>query len=590
MYTNLRQFIEDLRKDGELAVVKTPVDPKLELPEIHRRVIAEGGPALLFEHIIGSPYPVVTNLFGTSGRLERALGKRPEQTIQTLVEALPELLPPRLSTLWSLKDTLIPLVSRLGQTIVPSGRAPVLEIVDDAFDLTKLPATTSWPEDGGPFFTLPLVYTEHPIEKSGNLGMYRMQIFDDRTTGMHWQIHKGGGFHYHEAEKRGEALPATVFLGGPPVLIVSAIAPLPEAVPELLFASFLLGQKLPMTRPEGVPHALIAEAEFAFVGSVPPQERRPEGPFGDHYGYYSLVHDFPVFHLKRVYHRRDAIFPATVVGKPIQEDYWIGEYLQRLLSPFYPLIMPGVKSLWTYGETGFHALAGAVVRESYSREALAHGLRILGEGQLTLTKFLMLTDQMIDLSDVKALLTAILERFDPRYDLVILPDTSMDTLDYTGRRFNHGSKAIMLGTGPVRRTLPGEYTSGALSGIDRIAVFSPGVLVISGLSYEAAEDLPHTLLKRHRADLEPWPLIFLVDQAEETARTQASFLWTVFMRFDPAHDLFGEKSVHHNKLSWEGPLIIDARMKPFYPKEVEPDEATVRRVNEKWHTYFASLA
>lgn len=590
MYTNLRQFIDDLRKDGDLAVIKVPVDAKLELPEIHRRVIAEGGPALLFENIIGSPFPVVTNLFGTPRRLERALGKRPEETVQTLVRALPELLPPRLSTLWSLKDTLLPLVTRLGLTTVPSRQAPVLEIENDTFDLTRLPATTSWPEDGGPFLTLPLVYTEHPEDKRGNLGMYRMQIYDAQTTGMHWQIHKGGGFHYHAAEKRGERLPVTVFLGGPPVLTISAIAPVPEAVPELLLASFLLGQKLAMTRPPHTPHALIAEAEFALVGSVPPHERRAEGPFGDHYGYYSLVHDFPVFYLERVFHRRDAIFPATVVGKPIQEDYWIGEYLQRLLSPLFPLVMPGVKQLWTYAETGFHALAGAVVRESYSREALAHGLRILGEGQLTLTKFLMLTDQMVELCDFKALLTAVLERFDPKRDLVILPDTSMDTLDYTGRLFNHGSKAIMLGTGPARRSLPSAYTGGALSGIEQIAVFSPGVLVIAGQSYETAEDLPQMLINHHRADLESWPLVVLVDEAEDVVRSQSSFLWHVFMRFDPAHDLYAQTSVHHNTLSWEGPLIIDARMKPFYPKVVAPDETTVRRVNEKWHTYFDSLA
>ena len=590
MYTNLRQFIDDLRKDGDLAVIKVPVDAKLELPEIHRRVIAEGGPALLFENIIGSPFPVVTNLFGTPRRLERALGKRPEETVQTLVRALPELLPPRLSTLWSLKDTLLPLVTRLGLTTVPSRQAPVLEIENDTFDLTRLPATTSWPEDGGPFLTLPLVYTEHPEDKRGNLGMYRMQIYDAQTTGMHWQIHKGGGFHYHAAEKRGERLPVTVFLGGPPVLTISAIAPVPEAVPELLLASFLLGQKLAMTRPPHTPHALIAEAEFALVGSVPPHERRAEGPFGDHYGYYSLVHDFPVFYLERVFHRRDAIFPATVVGKPIQEDYWIGEYLQRLLSPLFPLVMPGVKQLWTYAETGFHALAGAVVRESYSREALAHGLRILGEGQLTLTKFLMLTDQMVELCDFKALLTAVLERFDPKRDLVILPDTSMDTLDYTGRRFNHGSKAIMIGTGPARRALPSAYTGGDLRGIKQIAVFSPGVLVIAGQSYETAEDLPQMLINRHRTDLDAWPLVVLVDEAEDVVRSQSSFLWHVFMRFDPAHDLYAQTSVHHNRLAWEGPLIIDARMKPFYPKVVAPDETTVRRVNEKWHTYFDSLA
>ena len=257
------------------------------------------------------------------------------------------------------------------------------QVSDQPARLDELPVLTTWQEDGGPFITLPLVYTENPVTKKHNLGIYRMQVYDAQTTGLHWQIQKGGGFHYTEAERLGQSLPVTVFLGGPPALILAAIAPLPEDVPELVLASLLAGEKLKMTKnPLGGAHRLAAEAEFALVGKARPGKRRPEGPFGDHYGYYSLQHDYPVFEVDAVFHRRDAIYPATVVGKPRQEDFFIGDYLQQLLSPLFPLVMPGVRDLWTYGETGFHSLVrgrragtlrsrGAGFRLSHSRRRSA---------------------------------------------------------------------------------------------------------------------------------------------------------------------------------------------------------------------------
>ncbi len=284
---------------------------------------------------------------------------------------------------------------KLGTSSVKHG--PVLEVVEQPSDLNRLPILTTWQQDGGPFITLPLVYTEHPKDKRHNLGMYRLQRHDAGTTGMHWQIGKGGGFHYAVAEQLDEALPVSVFLGGPPALILAAITPLPENVGELMVASLLAGERIPMVRQPLSPHPMPAEAEFVLQGHVPPRERRPEGPFGDHYGYYSLRHDYPVFHVDRILHRRDAIYPATVVGKPRQEDFFIGDYLQELLSPLFPMVMPGVRDLWSYGETGFHSLAAAVVKERYGREAMASAFRILGEGQLSLTKFLIATDTAVDL-------------------------------------------------------------------------------------------------------------------------------------------------------------------------------------------------
>ncbi|MGI8996900.1 MAG: UbiD family decarboxylase, partial [Pyrinomonadaceae bacterium] len=373
MHRNLRSFLDLLARENNLVRVEAEVDPYLELAEVHRRVIEQGGPALLFERVQGSRYPVVTNLFGTERRINLAFGPRPEALVKEVVHVAESLLPPQPGALWRHRALALEAL-KLGTKKTRS--APVRDVIDRPARLEELPVLTTWQEDGGPFFTLPLVYTEHPETRKHNLGMYRLQRFDAQTTGLHWQIHKGGGFHYHAAEKLNQPLPATVFLGGPPALILSAIAPLPEDVPELVLASLLAGEKIrTCDNPITGGQRLIAEAEFALVGSVPPHDRRPEGPFGDHYGYYSLQHDYPVLHVEAVCHRRDAIYPATVVGQPRQEDFFIGDYLQQLLSPLFPLVMPSVRDLWSFGETGFHSLAAAVVRERYAREALVSGFR-----------------------------------------------------------------------------------------------------------------------------------------------------------------------------------------------------------------------
>lgn len=583
MLQDLRSFLDLLRKENQLAEIDVPVSPYLEIAEIHRRVIEEEGPALLFTNVEGSPFPVVTNLFGTTRRMEMAFGPRPEQLMKEIVGLMDHLLPPTPKALWNQRSVIMELL-RVGTKEVSRDSAPVLQVLETDDPLANLPALTCWQEDGGPFITLPLVYTEHPETGKHNLGMYRMQIFDGRTTGMHWQIHKGGGFHYHEAEKAGQPLPVTVFLGGPPALIAAAVAPMPENFPELMLASLILGGKLRMVQdPHGV-HRLVADAEFAIHGSVPPHVRRPEGPFGDHYGYYSLVHDFPVFQVKHVWHRRDAIYPATVVGKPRQEDYYIGEFLQRLLSPAYSLVMPGVKRLWTYAETGLHPLAAAIVRESYSREALGTAFSILGQGQLSLTKFLIVTDQAVELEKFDQLLETILKRFQPQTDLFILNHTSHDTLDYTGRKLNHGSKAILIGTGDPVRQLPGEYTGGPIPDIDDVRVYCKGCLVVSGPSYEENPDLAARLAE-DKERLEDWPLVVLVDDAS-VAQGQTSFLWTVFTRFNPATDIFARLELVCHHPNYQLPIVIDARMKPGYPDELFPREDIVARVDRRWNEYF----
>ncbi|HEY7515280.1 MAG TPA: UbiD family decarboxylase, partial [Vicinamibacteria bacterium] len=487
LFPDLRSFLDQLRRDRDLVVVEAEVDARLEAAEIHRRVIAAGGPALLFTRVKGADFPLATNLFGTARRAELAFGRRPMRLVKRLVELAETLLPPTPAKLWGARDVLGQAL-RIG--LRRGGAGPVTEVTTSDVRLDRLPILTCWPEDGGPFVTLPLVYTEHP-DRGGsaaparsNLGMYRLHVHDARTTGMHWQIGKGGGFHYAAAEARGEALPAAVFLGGPPALILAAIAPLPENVPELMLASLLQGERLALSSGPG-PLPLVAKAEFALVGSVPPVERRPEGPFGDHYGYYSLRHDYPVFRVEHLCRRRDAIYPATVVGKPRQEDFYIGDLLQQLLSPLFPLVMPAIEALWSYGETGYHSLAAAVVKQRYPREAMASAFRILGEGQLSLTKFLLLTDQRVDLHDFRATLEHVLARTRPETDLYVFSNLSMDTLDYTGPVVNEGSKGVWLGVGDPVRDLPRAFRpkTPVPAEVTDVRVFCGGCLVLGGPPY-----------------------------------------------------------------------------------------------------------
>lgn len=572
---NLREFLHVLQLEGELAIIDAEVDPTLELAEIHRRVVEAHGPALLFRNVKASPFPVATNLFGSEKRIELAFPDRPERIIQELIHLATREMPPKLQTLWSKRDALKRLLKMGTKT---GSYAPVLEAETDTLDL--LPILKCWPDDGGHFITLPLVYTESTENGTPNLGMYRIQRFDKKTTGLHFQIGKGGGFHYHQAEAHGKNLPVTIFLGGPPALIFSAIAPLPENVSELLFASFLQGAKIKTT--PHMPHPLIAEAEFAIIGHAKPHERRLEGPFGDHYGYYGLAHDYPVFHLDKIYHRKDAIYPATVVGRPIQEDLFIGNYLQKLLSPLIPTVMPHVKELWSYSETGFHSLASAIVKERYEKEALMSAFRIFGEGQLSLTKFLILTDQQVNLSNIKEVLECALERFRPESDFYIFSHTSNDTLDYTGPKVNKGSKATLLGIGNKKRDLPAHFSGTPPHGVTKVIPFCKGCLLIQGPAYDGS-DISH-LVKSEC--FSKWPLVILVDDAAQSASSQLEFLWTVFTRFDPASDIYTDAAtVKQHHISYKPPFLIDARMKPSYPKEAIVDVETKERVLRRWSDY-----
>ncbi len=583
--SDLRALLAELAASGDLVEVEAEVDPDLEVAEIHRRVIAADGPALLFKRVKGSPFRLATNLFGAKRRVAAAFG-RPELLVRDLVRFVQELPPPTLSKLWHAR-ALLARLTRIGTS--RGRRAAVTEVVE-APHLTRLPFTKSWRQDGGAFATLPLVYTEPlgPDGKPGgpgNLAIYRMQRFDDGAMGMHWQIQKGGGFHHHAAEQRGLDLPVTVFFGGPPAAFAAALAPLPENVPELLLASLLLGRRLPLVRDARAPHALLADAEIALVGRVRAHERRPEGPFGDHYGYYSLTHDFPVFRCDTLFRRRDAIVPATVVGKPRQEDFFLGDFLQELLAPLFPLVMPSVVELWSYGETGYHALAAAIVRDRYKREAMVSAFRILGEGQLSLTKFLLVTDRPVDLHDFPALLEHVLARARMETDLFVFPNLAMDTLDYNGATLNQGSKGVLLGLGEPIRELPRAWSAALPAGCRAVARFCGGCLVIEGPAHRVDPQFAERLAREPA--LREWPLVVLTDDVARATASSANFLWTTFTRFDPARDLFAaETAIVERQLVRRPPIVLDARLKAHLPDELFCDPATKDLVTRRWNDYF----
>lgn len=581
---NLRTFLDVLRREREIVEIDVPVSTDLEIAEIHRRVVASGGPALLFRQVDGSDFPCVTNLFGTPKRVDLAFGRRPGAFIDQLVglaQQLPSLSP---RGLWEhrglAREALRVGMKRVSRGPLASRQNPV--------DLERLPLLKTWPEDGGHFVTLPLVYTEHPETGHHNLGMYRIQRYDANTTGVHWQIQKGGGFHYHVAESRDQPLPLTIFVGGPPALILAAIGPLPEDMPELILASLLQGERLRRTSSlSDHPHSLIAEAEFAIQGYVPPHTRRPEGPFGDHYGYYSLEHDYPVLEVEEVFHRPDAIFPATVVGKPPQEDLYLGDYIQKLMAPLSRLVMPSIHSIWSYGETGYHSLSSIVVRERYPREAMKFAFRILGEdgGQLTLTKFLIVYDEpALAQDDIRQVLEYVLARCHFETDLFLLANLAMDSLDYAGPAINEGSKGILLGVGEPVRELPHEFRGELPAGASQVQPYCAGVLTVSGPTYSQDAEFGQRLAAD--GQIGSWPLVFLVDDTRIVER-QVTFLWSTFTRFEPAADVYAAGSrLHRHHEVLEGPIVFDCRSKPGYPDELVADHDTVKKVSRRWSEYF----
>lgn len=588
-HPSLRAAVDDLARAGMLRTVDVEIDPRLEMGEIQRRVYAAKGPALLFTRPKGCAFPMLGNLFGTLDRA-RFLFRDALEGMRALVDAKVDprdLLrhPGRALRLPAAAAFLLPRTVKTGPVLAHSTT------------ISSLPQLVSWPDDGGPFITLPQVYTEDPDRpgyRHSNLGMYRVQLsgnqyLRDREIGLHYQIHRGIGVHHQAALRRGEPFRVNVFVGGPPAMMVAAVMPLPEGLPELSFAGALNGRAVRMIRDGNT--AFHADADFVIRGVVDPGAQKPEGPFGDHLGYYAKKHDFPFLRVESVHHREGAIWPFTTVGRPPQEDTTFGELIHELTAPLVPDVLPGVHAVHAVDAAGVHPLLLAIGSERYTpyarvhrpMELLTQANAILGNGQMSLAKYLLIVDDhSLDIHDVGAFFRHLLERADFTRDLHFQTNTTIDTLDYSGSGLNEGSKLVIAAVGDKRRELPTSLGELRLPpGFDDPRVVMPGVLAVRGPEFSSPSDAEAFAASFRQSDaIARFPLVVLVDDAEFTARTLHNFLWVTFTRSNPAIDVHGiESSYAHKSWGCRGSLIIDARRKPHHAPPLEMDPTVLRRVD-----------
>lgn len=614
-YRSLRQCVDDLERNGHLVRIDSPVDPHLEAAAIHRRVYAAGGPALFFTNVIGCRFPMVSNLFGTLARA-RFLFRHTYEQVRQLVDLK---IDPSRALRSPLKYAGAPYTAlRMLPQRVRTG--PVME---HTTTVTQLPQLVSWPRDGGAFITLPQVYTEDPLApglKQSNLGMYRIQLSGgeyerDQEIGLHYQIHRSIGVHQRRAMEAGVPFRVNIFVGGPPAMNLAAVMPLPEGMSELGFAGALAGRRIRMVqRKDGLP--VHADADFAICGTVIPNAMKPEGPFGDHLGYYSLAHPFPVLKVEQVYHRRDPIWPFTVVGRPPQEDTMFGQLIHDLTGPVIPTVLPGIKEIHAVDAAGVHPLLLAIGSERYMpfrasdrpQELLTQASAILGQGQLSLAKFLWIAsagdDPSLDLHDIERFFAHILQRANWERDLHFHTQTTIDTLDYTGSDLNAGSKLVVAAVGPPRYELATEIPSNLHlpEGFDQPRIVLPGILAVRGPKCPAptfdyrptsvqgegeatgatwAQELRWfcASLSRHDA-INQFRLVLVVDDPQFVAESLGNFLWVTFTRANPAADVDGIDAFTHQK-HWgcRGAMVIDARIKPHHAPVLEEDPAIARKVD-----------
>lgn len=580
----LRAFLDALDRAGDLRRVAAPVDPRLEMTEIASRLVRADGPAALFERPVGSRFPVALNLFGSMRRIELALGRPPEAVGEELAGLVDRLQPPSGGALWRERRALRRLLAARTRG---TSRAPVREI-DAEIDLSALPVLTSWPGDAGPFLTFPLVLTADPETGRRNLGVYRMQVLGKDRTAMHWQIAKGGSCHHHASERRERPMQVAVAIGADPCLMLAAVTPLPENVDELAFAGWLRGRPTRTTRGTGGAPDVPADAEFVLEGEVRPGERVQEGPFGDHYGHYSHPAPFPIFRIRRMTHRADAIYVASVVGKPPQEDRAMGNAVQAMLLPLLRILHPEVRDLWAYYQAGFHGLSVAAVRQRYAKEAVKAALGLLGTGQMALAKCLVLVDPDVDARDFRGVLRAVGAHFDPAEDFLLLPRTPFDTLDFSTMTPNLGSKMILdatAGDAPPAVAKPPAVDPLRLdSRIRRARVVENVLLVVVVPAHSDARSVLESLVAR--GDLGGVRIVAAVSD-DVDLDDDALVLWGIFTRFDPARDVVFERI--ETRGAWtvcRGRMGIDATFRPGYPDPVEMDPAVVRRVDERWTEWF----
>ena len=595
-YKNLAECVADLEKHGHLIRIKEEVDPYLEMAAIHLRVYEKQGPALLFEKVKGSKFPAVSNLFGT---LERS-----KFMFRDSLAKVEDLVSLRNDPMKALKNP----VKYAGTALTAVTALPLKQsLFKSTFEKTtisSLPQIVNWPMDGGPFITMPQVFTED-IDKPGvmnsNLGMYRIQLagndyIADKEIGLHYQIHRGIGVHQTKANAKGEPLKVSIFVGGPPSHPLAAVMPLPEGLSELTFAGALGARRFRYFRDEEG-FCISADADFVITGTVYPQDNKPEGPFGDHLGYYSLTHPFPLMKVHNVYHKKDAIWSFTVVGRPPQEDTSFGALIHEITGSAIPKEIHGLKEVNAVDAAGVHPLLFAIGSERYTpylkhrkpQEILTIANHILGKNQLSLAKYLFIVaredDETLSANNIEDFLTHVLERIDLEKDLHFYTNTTIDTLDYSGEGLNAGSKVVFAAAGQKRRELmrilPKEFS--LPKGFDyKIAI--PGVLAVTAPGFlskaDALKDIENLKTVLKEFDLFDLPLIVVCDDAQFTAENINNLVWVTFTRSNPASDIDGVNAFTENK-HWgcKGPVIIDARKKPHHAPELIKDEAVEKRIN-----------
>jgi 4-hydroxy-3-polyprenylbenzoate decarboxylase len=591
--------VKDLAATGRLVRIDDELDARLECAEVQRRVCAAGGPAVLFANVRGCRFPLLGNLFGT---LERArfIFRDSLEAVQRLVEL--KIDPVRGLAQPTRYISAVPAAWAMRPRFVRTGPVLAHETTID-----QLPHQVSWPRDGGAFITLPQVYTEDPARpgwQHSNLGMYRIQLSggkyeSNREIGLHYQIHRSIGVHHATAGRLGRPLAVNVFVGGPPAMTLAAVMPLPEGLSELTFAGALGRRRVRMVRrPEALP--LHADADFCIAGTVIAGKLLPEGPFGDHLGYYSLAHPFPVLRIDKVYHRTDAIWPFTVVGRPPQEDTVFGQLIHELTGPAISSVLPGVEAVHAVDAAGVHPLLLAVGSERYTpyadagrpQELLTQANAILGQGQLSLAKYLLIVNRQdandLDIHDVAGFLQHVLARADWTRDLHFQTQTTIDTLDYSGGMLNQGSKLVIAAAGPPRFPLARDAPANLLlpDGYRNPRIALPGVLVVEASSPATAaqgrfsEGEGFCRHFGHEDVINRFRVVVLVDDSGFATESLRNFLWVTFTRSNPAADVHGiDAFVHQKHWGCRGALVIDARLKLHHAPPLVEDPEVARRVD-----------
>jgi 4-hydroxy-3-polyprenylbenzoate decarboxylase len=597
-YPSLEACLIDLEKHGHLVRIKEEVDPYLEMAAIHLRMYEANGPAILFENVKGTKYRAASNIFGNLER-SKFMFRKTFKLVQQLIDLKND---PVKAIKHPIDNFATGLAALKALPLKNPFNKPVLY---EEINISDLPLIQHWPMDGGAFVTLPQVYTEDidtPGIMKANLGMYRIQLngndyIKDQEIGLHYQLHRGIGVHQTKANKKGLPLKVSCFVGGPPSHTLSAVMPLPEGISEMTFAGVLGGRRFRYTYQDGF--AISTDADFVITGEVYPNENKPEGPFGDHLGYYSLTHDFPLMKVHKVYAKKNAIWPFTVVGRPPQEDTSFGQLIHELTGNAIPQEIPGVKEVHAVDAAGVHPLLLAIGSERYTpytptkqpAEILTIANHILGTGQLSLAKFLFITaddTNQLTTHHISEYLQYIFERIDLTRDIHFYTNTTIDTLDYSGTGLNSGSKVVFAAYGEKRRELCKEVSTVLkdLQGFENAQLIMPGVIALQTRKFESnaiAKEEMKTLNEQLTIDngqLSGVAQIIICDDSSFVAATLNNYLWVTYTRSNPSHDMYGiDEFIIHKHWGCNGPMVVDARVKPHHAPPVEKVPAIEKQID-----------